>query len=96
MSALHSVHVDRLAALEAGSDARREAAEYLAAIVDDNFRDGTADLYVIFGGVGDSDEEWDAREGVTVHAGRKREHIRTALGQPLVTIDYVRDEGGLR
>lgn len=92
MSGLHSVHVDRLAALEAGSDARDEAAEYLAAIVEDSFRDSTADLTVIFGGVDDSDEEWEARPGIEVHAGRKREFVRTAMGSPLITIDYVRGE----
>lgn len=96
MSALHSVRADRLAALEAGSEARREAAEYLAAVVEDNFRDGICDLHMVFAGVDDTDDEWDARPGVTVHAGRKREFLRTPHGQPLVTIDYIRDEGGLR
>lgn len=92
----HSVHVDRLAALEAGSVARVEATEYLAAIVEDNFRDSTCDLHVVFAGVDDTDDEWDARPGAVVHAGRKREFVCSAYGSPLITIDYVRDEGGLR
>jgi len=96
VTGVHSVHVDRLAALQAGSDDRVEATEYLAALVEDNFRDGTADLHVVFGGVDDTDDEWDARAGVEIHEGRKREHIRTGLGQPLITVDYVRDQGGIR
>ena len=88
----HSVHVDRLAQLEAGSDARREAAEYLAAIVEDHFRDGTTNLNVEVCGVTETDDEWDARGGTTVHEGRKREQVRTSFGQPLITIDYIRGE----
>ena len=88
----HSVHVDRLAQLEAGSDARHEAADYLASIVADHFRDGTADLHVVIAGVSDTDDEWNARGGFTVHEGRKRERIRTSFGQPLITIDYIRGE----
>ncbi len=86
---------DRLAPLHAGSEDRHEAADYLAAIIDDNFRDGTADLLIVFNGVDDTDDEWDARGGKDLSASRKREFVRTALGQPLITIDYVRGESGL-
>lgn len=94
---VHSVHADRLAALQAGTDARREAAEYLAALVEDSFRDSTASLHVTFLDIDDTDAEWESRPGIDVHAGLKREFVRTSLGQPLITIDWVRNpEGSIR
>ena len=96
---VHSIHADRLAdhhaairrALEASSPARVEAVDHAVQVLHELVRDDVCDVYMIVAGV--DPEAWDELDGVHVHDGRKREHLRTALGQPIVTIDYVRGEG---
>lgn len=93
----HSVHVDRLAgmhlaiarALEAGAPARVEAAEHAKDVIDELVRDEMADLWMVVSKV--QTGAWDELEAPEVSTGRKREISGTATGQPIVTIDYVRE-----
>ena len=98
MSALHSVHADRLdpvgatiTALSSRKPAREEAAEILVEAVHEFVRDDVCVVTLRIEGLTRS--EGDEIEGVHVNGWKKRVEVRSPAGALIAAIEYETDEG---
>lgn len=91
----HSTHVDllpvdfALRAMGASSPARVEACEAAADAMEAFVRDQVCSAQLVISDIAPG--AWDAIQLPEVHAGRKREFVRTVVGKPILTIDYLRE-----
>ena len=98
MSALHSVHVDRIdpvsatiAALESRKPARVEAAEILVEAVQQFLRDDVCTVTLTIDGL--SRAAWDEIEAVHVTPTMKRQRLFGPAGGLIAEIEYMTLEG---